>query len=67
MSPLLTIPETARRLRLSTSTTYRLVESGQITHVRAGSRVLIPEAAVDAYVAAHTVTALPRLRRNRSG
>lgn len=43
MNNLLSIPEAASYLRISTSTLYRWVHKKQIKHVKIGSRVLFSE------------------------
>lgn len=53
--PLLTIAQAAELLGTSTSFPYRLVAERKIRFVRVGSRVRIPESALNAYIAAGTV------------
>lgn len=47
MSELLTIPETAARLRLGQRTIERWLATGEIRSVRLGRRRLIPQEEVD--------------------
>ena len=49
---LLTIPEVAERLRVSTRTVLRLIASGQLRVLKIGRRTLIMEREVDAFLAA---------------
>lgn len=49
---LLTVPETRARLRISHTTIYRLIGNGSIRSIRIGTRRLIPEDAIDEYLAA---------------
>jgi excisionase family DNA binding protein len=49
---LLTLPETAERLRVSLRTIHKLKRTGQLRPIHIGRRTLIPEREVDAYVAA---------------
>jgi predicted DNA-binding transcriptional regulator AlpA len=49
-SRLLTIPELRARLRVSRSSAYRVARA--MEHIELGGRLLVPEAAVDAYVEA---------------
>ena len=53
-------------LGVSRATAYRLVAECRIEHVRIGSRVLVTEAAVDAYIRAQTVPARRFPQRVRS-
>lgn len=50
--PLLTINETADRLRMSTRHVRRLIDRGDILALQGGrgSRVLIPESAISSYL-----------------
>lgn len=47
------INEAARRTGLSRSTLYRLMDSGQLDHVKIGGRRLIPEDALHALIDTH--------------
>lgn len=49
---LLTIPEVAERLRVSTRTVRRFIASGQLRVLKVGRRTLITEREVDAFLAA---------------
>lgn len=53
---LLTVPETANRLRLSRSKTYSLVQRGEIPVVRIGSSVRVPAAKLTAWLEARTTS-----------
>lgn len=48
---LLTVPETAERLRVSRRTVERLIDAGRIRPVRIGRRVLVTERELAVYVA----------------
>lgn len=49
-SPLLTIPEAARHLRLSRAQTYRLAQRGDIPAIRIGRSVRIRREALDRWL-----------------
>jgi len=51
---LLTVPETAARLRVSPQTIYRLVERRQLPAMRVGMQIRIDEAALEAWLHAGT-------------
>ncbi|MCO4695209.1 excisionase family DNA-binding protein [Streptomyces sp. RO-S4] len=55
MDRLLTVQEVAERLGTGVRFPRRLIEERRITFVKVGRHVRIPESAVDAFVAAHTV------------
>ena len=46
----LTVPEAAAALGASKNTVYELVRTRQIPHVRIGSRIRIPKAALEAWL-----------------
>jgi excisionase family DNA binding protein len=48
---LLGVPEVAERLSVSKQSVYRLIYAGDLFSVKSGSRRLIPDVAVDAYIA----------------
>ena len=48
---LLAVPEVAERLSLSKDSVRRLITSGRLFSVKSGHRRLIPDVAVDAYIA----------------
>lgn len=48
---LLSVPEARKRLNVGHTTIYRLLGSGQLGSVKIGTRRLVPEDAVDAYIA----------------
>lgn len=52
MTDLLTLDESAQRLRVSTRTVQRLIASGQIRPIHIGRRTLITVKEIEAYVAA---------------
>lgn len=52
MPDLLTLDEVADRLRVSRRTVERLIASGQIRPTRVGSRTLVSDRELEAYVAA---------------
>lgn len=52
---LLTVQEVAERLGTGVRFPRRLIEERRITFVKVGRHVRIPESAVNAFVAAHTV------------
>lgn len=49
-SDLLTVSETAERLRISTGLTYELIRQERLPHVHLGRRVLVPTAALDEWL-----------------
>lgn len=51
---LLTVPEAARRLRVSDSMVRKLVRDGRLRSVKLGRRVLVPVAAVNELIAGRT-------------
>lgn len=55
MSALLKASEVAQVLRISKSSVHRMLERGEIPHLRVGSEPRIPEAALRAYILAHWV------------
>jgi excisionase family DNA binding protein len=60
---LLTIHQAAERLGTSVRFPRRLIAERRITFVRVGRHVRIPEAAIDAMIAAGTVESVERHRR----
>lgn len=48
---LLTVPETARLLRISRNTCYELVAQQRLPHVRLGRRILIPRHGLEQWIA----------------
>lgn len=46
----LTVPEAARALGASKNTVYELVRTRQIPHVRIGTRIRIPKAALETWL-----------------
>ncbi len=56
MNNLLSISETARYLRISTSTLYRWVHKKQIQHVKIGSRVLFLKENLLEFLEKNTIT-----------
>ncbi|MFC8422344.1 helix-turn-helix domain-containing protein [Streptomyces sp. NPDC057236] len=56
---LLTVQEVAERLGTGVRFPRRLIEERRITFVKVGRHVRIPESAVNAFVAAHTVQPVP--------
>jgi excisionase family DNA binding protein len=48
---LLTLEEAWTHLRISRSTLYNLMDSGELRSVRVGSRRLVPASAIAAYIA----------------
>jgi excisionase family DNA binding protein len=51
LEPLLSIDEVARLLRVSESSVYRLVRSGDLTRVKVGGRTLFEPLAVREFIA----------------
>ncbi len=49
-NPLLTVPEVAKRLRLSPNKVYELLHAGQIPHIRPGRKFLIPTQALERWI-----------------
>jgi excisionase family DNA binding protein len=49
--PLLSVREVAERLKLSTATVYKIVESGELAHCRVSNAVRVTEADLAAFVA----------------
>lgn len=52
-----TVPEVATSLGVSVRHVYRMCESGEIRSIRAGNRVLIPVAVLEAFVNSPAVAA----------
>lgn len=46
--------EVARELRISVKTVYRLVDEGELAHVRVGRLIRIPEKSVEQYIERQT-------------
>lgn len=46
-TPYLTVREAADVLRINPETVYRMIRRGELRHVRAGSRILVPPNALD--------------------
>ena len=55
MQILLTIPETAARLRISKSMIYLLAERREIPHFRVGKRILFDESQIEEYLKQNVV------------
>ena len=55
MQELLSIPETAKVLKISTSSLYRLTSRKQIPFIKIGSRVVFQPAKIDAWLENHAV------------
>jgi excisionase family DNA binding protein len=55
---LLTVPEAARALGLSRTTTYRMAREGELPTVAIGARVLIPADLLDQWITDHTRLAI---------
>ena len=53
MTPLLSIRDAARLLGVSVWTVRRLIQSGTLIPVHIGSRILLEEASLAQYIAAH--------------
>jgi excisionase family DNA binding protein len=66
MERLLTVGEVAERLGTTVRFPRRLIEERRITFVKVGRHVRIPESAVSAFVAEHTVQPVT-LRRTPLG
>lgn len=49
-SDLLTVSEAALRLRISTGLAYELIRQERLPHVHLGRRVLVPSAALEAWL-----------------
>ncbi|MFJ3962029.1 helix-turn-helix domain-containing protein [Streptomyces sp. NPDC090036] len=62
MDRLLTVDQVAELLGTSARFPRRLIEERRITFVKVGRHVRIPEAAVRAFVQAHTVDPVPATR-----
>jgi excisionase family DNA binding protein len=54
MPEFLTVPEVARRLRISRSQAYLLAERGELPVLRVGKLIRIPQSALEAWVRART-------------
>ena len=50
----LSVQEAAKRLGVSRSTAWRMVQSGELRSVRAGKRVIVPVSATNDYLAGNT-------------
>ena len=46
----LTVPATARMLRVGRNTLYDAVKRGEVPHIRIGRRILIPVAGLEAFL-----------------
>lgn len=57
---LLTVPETARLLRISRNLAYELVARGELPAIRFGRVIRIPRHALDDWVGASASEAVPR-------
>jgi excisionase family DNA binding protein len=55
-SVLVTVPEAAALLRLSRATIYRMLARGDLPSVKQGAARRIPRAALEHWVAQHTIT-----------
>ena len=53
----LSVQEAARRLGVSRSTVWRMVQSGELRCVRAGKRVIVPVSVTNEYLAGNTAGA----------
>ncbi|MEV4640795.1 helix-turn-helix domain-containing protein [Actinoplanes sp. NPDC049548] len=62
LDALLTIDETAKRLRTSERFVRRLIEERRIAYVKLGTHVRIEESVLSAYIAAHRVAPTPMRR-----
>lgn len=49
-SPILTVPAAAARLGISPWSYYRGIQRGDLPHIRVGSRLLVPEVALDEFL-----------------
>ncbi|MFZ3062877.1 MAG: helix-turn-helix domain-containing protein [Actinomycetota bacterium] len=56
MKRLLTVPEVAAMLRVSTMTVYRLIKRGELSAIRVGRGYRITSQAVDRYLASESTT-----------
>lgn len=63
---LLTVEEAAERLNTSVRFPRRLIEERRITFVHVGRNVRIPEAALEAFIAAGIVHPITTTRRRRA-
>ncbi|GAA2905841.1 excisionase family DNA binding protein [Streptosporangium becharense] len=63
---LLTVEEAAERLNTSIRFPRRLIEERRITFVHVGRNVRIPEAALEAFIAAGVVEPVTTTRRRRA-
>src|SRR3954454_3986266 len=61
LEPLLSIDDVARLLRVSESSVYRLVRSGELGRVKVGGRTLVEPGAVRAFIADCRDVAVPDL------
>lgn len=57
---LLTVPEVAERLRIGQRTVYRMVKEHRLSYIRVEGQLRIPTSALEDYLTAGTVTAVPR-------
>jgi len=64
LEPLLSIDDVARLLRVSESSVYRLVRSGELARVKVGGRTLFEPRAVRAFIADCRDVAVPDLRQH---
>jgi len=53
----LSVQEAAKRLGVSRSTAWRMVQSGELRCVRAGKRVIVPLSATNEYLAGNSADA----------
>ncbi|WP_239513752.1 excisionase family DNA-binding protein [Streptosporangium sp. 'caverna'] len=63
---LLTVEEAAERLNTSVRFPRRLIEERRITFIHVGRNVRIPEAALEAFIAAGLVDPITTTRRRRA-
>ncbi|WP_406319001.1 excisionase family DNA-binding protein [Streptosporangium sp. NBC_01639] len=63
---LLTVEEAAERLNTSVRFPRRLIEERRITFIHVGRNVRIPEAALEAFIAAGLVEPITTTRRRRA-
>ncbi|MBA3585275.1 MAG: helix-turn-helix domain-containing protein [Gemmatimonadetes bacterium] len=59
---LLTVPETAQRLRIGSTLAYELVGRGDLPHVRLGRSVRIPRRALEDWIQQNTKSSAGRAR-----
>lgn len=67
MSELRTLAETAAQMRVSRTTAWRRIKRGELGCYRDGGILRVPQAEIDAYLAARTTPSKPPQKPARAG